>query len=634
MSVPSQLFQRAMEAHQTGDLARADGLYRRILSKSPRHAGALMHLGLIEQNGGRLREARALIEKATHVEPDNPSVRNSLGQILLAQDQHDAAAAEFRAATASEPSYGPAWHNLGLVQAMQGDFASAVESFRRAVGSSPADPQLLLNLGQALGETGAFDEAVETLLGAVRLQPAVPQIRLALGDVLMHAGDAAKAIHHYREVERLVPGNSAGPHRIGLAMQQIGDIEASIAALERTRKLAPDSTSVKCDLANAYAMAGAFERARELFGEVARLSDQVSVIGVAARGLIAAGGADPARKIVAPFIASGNDDPEIAIAMAELAGDPATLDQVRARLEKALKHASPGQKITALFALAEVEHRRGDFDQAFARASEANALKKARFDAAAEAALVDRIIDVTDSRAPDVCAKLVNGAPKLVFAVGMQRSGLRLVESIVTAHPDVASLGGAGAFQATVNAMGHGAFGYLDAWDEIAEDTLTAAAEAHMERIRARTNAATVVEALPGNLFHVGLIQRLFSDARVILCQRPPLDRCLSCYFQDFAGASPYAYDLDALGHHSRSVDRLVDHWRSQDSHSTSEMNFDVLVSEPESAARMLLDELGISWHASCSEQVDSRRVSWRKRHTDYRHLLDPLVSALETKDA
>jgi tetratricopeptide (TPR) repeat protein len=589
-----------------------------------------MQLGLLEQSRGKLGEARTLIEKAGRIEPDNPTVRNSLGQILLAQEHHDDAVVEFQAALASEPTFAPAWQNLGLVQAMRGQFADAVESFRKALASHSTDPQLLLNLGQALGETGAFDEAVEVLLHAVRLQPAVPQLRLALGDVLMHAGDAAKAIHQYREVERLVPGNPAGSHRIGLAMQQAGDIEASITALERTLTLAPGSASVQCDLANAFAMAGKLDRARDLFSDVAKHAGDAAVIGVAAQGLAAAGGTDKARALLAPLAEAGNREPNVAVALADVAIDGSEIDQAKERLEQALASALPAQKSAVLFALAEIEHRRGDFDRAFAHASEANLLKRARFDAAAETALVDRIVNTTSEMARSVRSSPASDEPTLIFVVGMQRSGLRLLDSILAAHPKVSSLGAAGVFQAVLNTLPNGAYGYLDDWDGLTNDDLAAIARQYLDKVRQRVGSApVVVEAIPGNLVHLGLIHRLFPAANLVLCNRAPLDRCVACFFQDFAGASPYAYDLEALAHHSQSVDRLADHWRQQFGEAITDIDFDAVMTEPDSTLRSLFEKLDLEWQAPCSAVFDSRRASWRKRHTDYQRYLDPLMPRL-----
>ena len=622
-------FGRALDAHRRGEIDRADGLYRRILSKSPRHAGALTQLALIEQARGSIGQARKLLEKAASVEPDNPSVRNGLGQVLLAQDQPEAAVEEFRAATSSEPNYGPAWHNLGLVQAMRGDFGAAVESFRKALPSSPGDAKLLLNLGHALGETGAFDDAVEVLLSAVRLQPAVPQIRLALGDVLMHAGDATKAIYQYREVERLVPGNPAGPHRLGVAMQQIGDLEAAIAALKRARVLAPESASIACDMANLYAMCGDNLQAQKLFAEIADAADQPAVVGVAARGLAAVGDAAAARKALAPFLQAEQVVPDVALAMADVASDAKNLDTAKSHLEHAIQNTVPSQQATILFSLAETEHRRGAFDRAFGYASDANRMRNARFDAEREAALVDRILAAADDRTVAMRKDKSSDEPRLIFAVGMQRSGLRLLESLLVMQPETAGLGPAGAMQATVNSIGSSGFAYLDDWSDLDADALASVAASHLERVRGRTGAATVIEAVPGNLFHVGIIRRLFPDAGFILCQRTAADRCLSCFFQDFAGATPYAYDLAALGYHSRSVDRLGEFWQSLLGEMMVSVEFETLISEPDAAVDATLKALELPSPETPVTQIDSRRVSWLKRHTDYLHHLGPLMAVL-----
>lgn len=627
-------FNRALDAHRRGKIDQAHGLYRRVLGKSPRHAGALMQLGLIEQSRGNIDEAHKLLEKAARIEPDNPSVQNCLGQILLAQDRHDEAAAAFRAATTSEPRYGAAWQNLGLVLATQRNFDAAVDCFRQALATSPSDAKLLLNLGHALGETGAFEEAAEVLLRAVRLQPAVPQLRLALGDVLIHAGEAAKAIHHYREVERLVPGNAAGPHRLALALLQIGDVDGAIDALKRAQELAAESVAIKCDLANAYALSGAHEPAQDLFAEVAKTANQAATIGVAARGLIAAGGIEMARRILAQAVKTDRTDPEIAVARAELAADVSDLDEAKSGLEQAIEGASPSQNAMVLYALAETHHRRGQFDSAFEYASKANGLKNARFDAEAEAALVDRIVDITKSGVGAVRQGRLTDEPNLVFAVGMQRSGLQLLERLLSLHPKVAGLGAAGAFQATVNAIEPGGFGYLDLWDQFEPDALNELAASHIRRVRGRTDAAIVIEAVPGNLFYVGLIYRLFPNAQLLLCRRDLADLCLSSFFQDFAGASPYAYDLHSLGHHARSAHRLTEFWRDHLNDRLQTVDFGALLHSPEETLKPVCEALNLSEPASARNQIDSRRVSWRKRHTDYLHHLGPLMSLLDLKNA
>lgn len=622
MNAPTQAFQNALTAHQQGDVQRAERLYRDILKRSPRHAGALTQLGLIAQANGKTGEARELMEKAARAEPDNPSVRNGLGQLYLSRSDIGAAESEFRAAIAADPRYAPAWHNLGITQASGRQYEEAIESFRRALAGNPNDPQSLYNLGQALGESGDFDAAIEALGKAIRLQPAVPQIRIALGDVLLHAGDPEKAIHHYREVERLVPGNPIGAHRIGAASQQVGNMNDALAAFERARVLSGDDPTLLCELANAHALAGAPTRARALFAEAAGKADgDASLLAAAARGLHACADSEAARDLVAPLIAARNGTPEVAIAAGELAKDNEALKTAQDLLVDALArpNLAPVRRRGVLFALADVTHRNGDHEAAFEHACAANRMQGARFDAAAESAVVDTVIAADAPLGPPQATS----SPKLVFVVGMQRAGLRLVETILEAHPEVGSVGPAGVLQATVNQLGGGAFGYLDQLDD--DGALDAAAARHLNMVRERVgDAAVAVEAVPGNIFHLALVRRLFPDAIVVHCRRNPDDARLSCFFRDFAGATPYAYDLDDLSHHTRTVERLGDHWRSLWGEALVQANFDDLLEEPETTTRPIFDQLGLTWAEACRRSVDSRRPAWRECHTDYERMIAP----------
>jgi tetratricopeptide (TPR) repeat protein len=616
MSAPTQTFQNALTAHQRGDVQTAEQLYRDILKRAPRHAGALTQLGFIAQGTERLVEARELLEKAARIEPNNPSVRNGLGQLYLTQRESAAAEVEFRAALDADPNYAPAWHNLGIIQAAGRRYDDAITSFQRALVDQPDDAQLLYNLGQAFGETGNFDGAVDVLGKAIRLQPAVPQVRAALGDVLLHAGDPEKALHHYREVERLIPSNPVGAHRIGVASQQVGDMGQAISAFERARALGENDPSLLCELANAHALAGATSKAQALFTEAAQASDgNPAALATAARGISACGDTGTARALLEPLIAARNGAPEVAILAAEVARDDDARSTARDMLLGALEQSdlALAQRKDALFALAGIDHRLGDYRAAIDHANEANRLKHARFDSVAESAAVDKVIETEISRAD---TNLADG-PRLVFVVGMQRSGLRMIESLLSAHPDVRSVGPAGVLQATVNGIGDGAFGYLDL--PAGDEKLAKAAQAHMDTVRDRIGDADVaVEAVPGNIFHLGLVKRLFPEAKIVICQRDSSDTALSCYFQDFAGASPYAYDLVDIAKHIENVARLDQYWRNSWGSDLLEVRFEDILDRTDLAVRSLLEYLDLKAAGDITKSVQLGRSAWRDCHTKY----------------
>ena len=64
MSNEQQTFDSAVQAHQAGDLARAEQLYRQVLTDNPQHADALRLLGMLVRRQGKPEQAVAYIREA------------------------------------------------------------------------------------------------------------------------------------------------------------------------------------------------------------------------------------------------------------------------------------------------------------------------------------------------------------------------------------------------------------------------------------------------------------------------------------------------------------------------------------------------------------------------------------------
>jgi hypothetical protein len=157
------------------------------------------------------------------------------------------------------------------------------------------------------------------------------------------------------------------------------------------------------------------------------------------------------------------------------------------------------------------------------------------------------------------------------------------------------------------------------------------------------TNGALrCTDTLPGNFVHLGLIELLFSNARVIHLQRDVLDTCLSCYFKNFAGMSlGYAFDLNSIGIYYREYTRLMRHWRDVSGLKMLDISYESLVSDTEATLACTLEFLGLDYHSGCLNFHDHepgtvQRVAHEPLHTrdigmhrNYLGHLEPLMLAL-----
>ncbi|WP_136249172.1 tetratricopeptide repeat protein [Halomonas borealis] len=131
-------YQRAMRAYGNGHMAAMERDLRRLIERDPDNANALNALGytLADENiEGRLEEARALIERALTLEPNNPVILDSRGWVAYRLGNVDAALPWLERAWSTMPDQEIAAHLIealwtaGERQRARSLAASAVKRF-------------------------------------------------------------------------------------------------------------------------------------------------------------------------------------------------------------------------------------------------------------------------------------------------------------------------------------------------------------------------------------------------------------------------------------------------------------------------------------------------------------------------
>jgi hypothetical protein len=158
------------------------------------------------------------------------------------------------------------------------------------------------------------------------------------------------------------------------------------------------------------------------------------------------------------------------------------------------------------------------------------------------------------------------------------------------------------------------------------------------------TAALRVTDKMPGNFFHLGLIQLMLPNARVIHCKRDPLDTCLSCYFQDFNLPHGYANELHDIAEFYLGYHRLISHWEKVLDLQMLPVRYEELVADPERVIRRIVDFSGIEWDEQCLQYYENSRyvgtASYQQvrqpiytgsvqRWRNYQRYLEPLIRRL-----
>jgi tetratricopeptide (TPR) repeat protein len=628
MSPIAQRMALAVQHHQAGHVTEAEELYRGILREAPRHAHALHLLGVLAHQAGRQDEARDLILKALAAHGPQPVFHSNLAAVYLALNRLDEAASQSREALRLQPNLADAHYNLGVALRRLGRLAEAEAAFREAGRLNPRHIDARSSLGAVLQRQERLDEALTVLREAIRLAPGHAQARNDLGGALLACGDTDAAITHLREAIRLRPSFAEAHSNLGLALRDLSQLHEAMSCFREALRINPAYAPAHNNLGFALEARGRIDEAASEFHEALRLDPNNSHALVSLSALAAAG------------------------------SNPLSEDEVHRIETLAARTDLPPDDLSRLhFALARVRDRAGAHDEAFANYRRANELRRehiarrgAAYDPTAHAAGVDRLIAAFTPAWFESVRPFGSDSDLPVFVVGMMRSGTTLAEQILASHACVYGAGELRDVGRIVNALPSRLGGdYPECVARLDAAGAREMAEDYLSRLRALGRGADrVVDKLPANFLHLGLIAALWPRARVVHCRRDAVDTCLSCYFQNFAEPHPFTLDLGHLGHYYREYERLMAHWARVLPLPIFELNYEELTADQEAVSRRLVEFCGLEWDDRClrfneterpvrtASVLQVRRPMYRSsvgRWKRYEKHLGPLLEALASTE-
>ena len=477
----------------------------------------------------------------------------------------------------------------GMAHFKLGHREKAMELVKQAIKRNPGNAMLHNNLGNIYWLSGYWDEAAESTRKALQLQPDNSAIAYNLGQIYAELDRRDDAVEALKLAVEKAPGNHKAVHRLGVVHAQFGEKDDAVSCFEKVLEMEPRFVPAYFELVKA---------------KKATPKDK-----------------DLQKNILALTRAVGLPD---------------------------------DRKATLYFALAEMCRNGGDEDAAFRWYERANMTVDVTFDRSDFSARVDELMSAYDAdwfkSLPETTgSRRQPDGPRMIFVVGMPRSGTSLTEQILSAHSEVFGAGELTAIrdiEKRLRKRSDETVSVSTMLENLDEQALAQARQFVFNRLPGTAlQFQNVIDKLPMNMLQLGLIATLFPDAAVIHCRRHPLDVILSCYFQNFLRGNAYAFNLQHLAHVYVESERLMQHWHEVlpiDIHSQS---YEALTQNPESEARSLLAYAGLDWEDTVlSPESNTRAVKtasgWQIRegiHTDavarwkrYREHLDPAVRILE----
>jgi len=168
-SIPEALT-AALRHHRSGELDRAEQIYREVLETEPNQVDALHLLGVIAHQNGENLTAIDYIGRAIESCPNNAGFHSNIGEAYRALRRLDEAVTSYRRALAINPHSAEAHNNLGIALHEQGKFEDAAACCRRALKIKPDYAEAQNNLGKTLEELDNRRQAADSYGRALQIE--------------------------------------------------------------------------------------------------------------------------------------------------------------------------------------------------------------------------------------------------------------------------------------------------------------------------------------------------------------------------------------------------------------------------------------------------------------------------------
>ncbi len=615
MSSPiDQLIQRGVELHRSGRLREAESCYQSARQQQPQHPDPWHLLGVIASQVGRHDLAVELIERAIALKPDSPEFYVSCAEAHRARGNYRQAIAHLQEALSRRPAFAGAHVNLGNVYREMGELDAAEAQYRTALDIQSNVAVAHNNLGLILKDTGRGEEAIACFEKAIGFMPGYFEAFNNLGNTLLGLGRAEEAIKYYEQALAVVPDYAEAHSNMGTALRELGRLEEALEHYRRAVQLRPDSAMAHYNLGIALDETGRPEEAvSEYERALAIHPDYAEAHNNLGNALDQLGRQEAA---VAHYRRAVAARPEYAEAHRNLARLKPEPQQVGA-LERLLATPSLPETdaVRCHFALGDIHHGAGQYHRAFEHYRTGNMLQRRalRYDAQQFSARVDRLIEVFSGEFLQEATAGGSDSEVPVFILGMPRSGTSLVEQIISSHPAVQGGGELPFLVEAENAIAirfRASAPYPDCLRLLGLADKRQYAGSYLASLEGLAGGAgRITDKLPGNFQRVGLIRMLFPAARVIHCQRNPMDTCVSNYFNYFSFGNEFACDLDELGQYYLDQERLMTHWKTVFPGAILTVRYEDLVANQEQASRGMIEYLGLVWDDRCLDFHKTERV-------------------------
>lgn len=599
--------------------------------------------------GGQMELAEQLCRQFTDSEPDNINMLGILGAILLKQNKIDEAETCLQRTIKLAPTFAKPHEDLGMLYLSQNQADRATEFFEKSIQLDPTQASAYFGFANALLKTGRKEEAESAHRKYLELSPTAKALleasRLRDNGQAERAEEMCQAIleqeseniealrmlsriavddERYvvaeallRKIVDLSPDRSVSYEDLGRLLADSGRIPEAVEFLSKAVDLEPGNAGHHLPLADALSMLGRNADAVDSYKKCLALEpEQPSALLGLGHNLRIRGRREDAvtmyRKCAALRPESGTAYWSLA-SLKDYRFSDVEMAEMRSRIDSG--DLEPESEVNYRFAVARAYESEDDFERAWQEYERGNELKRSliKYDPVENEANLDKVMKVftREFAGREIKPESLSASP--IFILGMPRSGSTLIEQILASHSQVEGAGELPRITMLSVALGtyrSDGLQYPEVLNEMTEEQLSALGKSYIYQTgpHRHENMPIFTDKMPSNFSHVGFINLILPNAKIIDARRGPVDTCVGNYRQLFALGKNHSYDLQEMGEYFLQYTRIMDHWDEVLPGHVLTVQYEDVVSDLEAQVRRILEHCELPWEDNCLRYFETDR--------------------------
>jgi tetratricopeptide (TPR) repeat protein len=588
-----------------------------ILKVAPNHPVATLLLGIARRRGGDAQAALQVLQPLSASQPKWAAGHYELALALGDADQPDEALAALRRAVSLRPNMPDAWRVIGDHLTASGDVQGADAAYAQHIKASTQDPKLL-SAASALVE-GHIAQA-EALLRAHLKQHATDVVAMRmLAEVAARLGRTTAAESLLENCLELAPSFAPARHQYAIVLHRQNKSVAALKQIDELEKIDPLNATYRNLKAAILVKIGEYQQSIQIYDEVLAAHPQHPKLWLSYGHALTTAGRDPDS--VAAYRKSIQLEPHFGEAywsLANLKTFRFSAEDVGAmRLQLARSDLAEEDRFHFDFAMGKALEDEGSYSDSFDHYLRANELRRTRvnYDGDEMAAFVQNSKQLLSTEFFESRRGYGCPAADPIFIVGMPRAGSTLIEQILASHssvegtmelPDMVTLAASLSGQKIPNAKPR----YPDVLGELSAAACREQGERYIAdtRIQRKTVKPFFIDKMPNNFLHIGLIQLVLPNAKIIDARRHPMACCFSAFKQQFTEGHRYSYSLEDIGRFYRGYIELMDHFDHAMPGKVHRIIYENMIDDTEGEVRRLLAYCGLPFEEACLRFYENSR--------------------------